>query len=387
MIEDSVDCMNVHGSGAVRARRCRMVIDRKIRYAVVGAGNIAQVAVLPAFAHAKSNSELVAIISGDNQKRSELAKRYDLSLTGSYEDFEHLLREGRIDVVYIATPNELHKPFALRAAALGVHVLCEKPLATSVADAEAIAAACHKAGVELMVAYRLHFEEGTLSAIDLVKSGKIGDPRIFESVFGHTVRPGDIRTRADMGGGAMFDLGVYCVNAVRNLFQAEPLLAFGSSLMKEGVDDTTTAVLHFPHGRTAHFTVSNSIAGVSSYRVVGTEGDLRVEPGYEYSEKIEHHLTVEQKSSTTKFGKRDQFAPELEYFSRCILEGRAPEPDAEEAIDDLRVIEANLKSAKIGVPVALEPRKRIRRPSLAQEASKRAVGRQETVNAPSPSLK
>ena len=373
--------------GPVRATRSDMASDRKIRYAVIGAGNIAQVAVLPAFAHAKSNSELVAIISGDGEKRSELAKRYDLELTGSYEDFEHVLREGRIDVVYIATPNELHKPFALRAAALGVHVLCEKPLATSVADAEEIAAACVKAGVELMVAYRLHFEEGTLSAIELVKSGKIGDPRVFESVFGHTVRPGDIRTRADMGGGAMFDLGVYCVNAVRNLFQAEPILTFASSLMKDDVDDTTTAFLLFPHGRTAHFTVSNSVAGVSSYRVVGTEGDLRVEPAYEYSDKIEHHLTVDGKSSTTQFGKRDQFAPELEYFSRCILEGRAPEPDAEEAIDDLHVIEAILKSAKTGAMVALQPRKRIRRPSLAQESSKRAVGKQETVNAPSPSLK
>ena len=364
-----------------------MSSDRKIRYAVVGAGNIAQVAVLPAFAHAKSNSELVAIISGDPEKRSELAKRYDLDLTGSYDDFEHVLREGRIDVAYIATPNELHKPFALRAAALGVHVLCEKPLATSVADAEAIAAACVRAGVELMVAYRLHFEEGTLSAIELVKSGRIGDPRVFESVFGHTVRPGDIRTRADMGGGAMFDLGVYCINAVRNLFQAEPTLVFASSQMKEGVDDTTTAILHFPHGRVAHFTVSNSVAGVSSYRVVGTQGNLRVEPGYEYTDKLEHHLTVDEKSSTTKFGKRDQFAPELEYFSRCILEGHAPEPDAEEAIDDLYVIEAILKSAKTGAPVPLEPRRRIRRPSMAQESSKRAVGKQETINAPSPSMK
>ncbi|HEX2673829.1 MAG TPA: Gfo/Idh/MocA family oxidoreductase [Polyangiaceae bacterium] len=361
--------------------------DRKIRYAVVGAGNIAQVAVLPAFAHAKANSELVAIVSGDSQKRSELAKRYDLGLVGLYEELEQVIRQGQIDAVYIATPNALHKPFALRAAALGVHVLCEKPLASSVADCEAISEACSQAGVKLMVAYRLHFEEGTLRAVDLVKSGRIGDPRVFHSVFGHTVRPGDIRTRADLGGGAMFDLGVYCVNAVRNLFQDEPVLAFATSQMKDGVDDTTTALLHFPHGRIAHFTVSNSIAGVSSYRIAGTEGDLHVEPAYEYSDKIEHHLTVDAKTSTTKFGKRDQFAAEIEYFSRCILEDRAPEPDAEEAIADLRVIEAILKSAGTHAPVPLEPRKRIRRPSLAQESSKRPVGEQQTIHAPSPSTK
>jgi len=364
-----------------------MASDRKIRYAVVGAGNIAQVAVLPAFAHAKGNSELVAIVSGDSEKRAALAKRYDLGLTGSYEELERVLRQGQIDAVYIATPNELHKPIALRAAALGVHVLCEKPLAASVADGEEIAAACANAGVKLMIAYRLHFEEGTLKAIELVKSGKLGDPRVFDSVFGHTVRAGDIRTRADLGGGAMFDLGVYCVNAVRNLFREEPLQVFASSQIKDGVDESTTALLHFPHGRVAHFTVSNHVVGVSSYRVTGTEGDLRVEPAYEYSDGIEHHLTVDEKTRTTKFSKRDQFAPELEYFSRCILENRAPEPDAEEALDDLRVVEAILQSAATALPVKLEPRKRIRRPSLAQQSHQRAVGKQETVHAPSPSVK
>jgi predicted dehydrogenase len=361
--------------------------SKKIRYAVVGAGNIAQVAVLPAFTHAKNNSELVAIISGDAEKRTELSRKYDLQLTGPYEDLERILREGQIDAVYIATPNALHRQVALRAAALGVHVLCEKPLAPTVQECEQIKAACDSAQVKLMIAYRLHFEEGTLKAIDLVKSGKIGDPRLFESVFGHTVRPGDIRTRADLAGGAMYDLGVYCVNAARNLFQEEPLLVFASSQMKDGTDDTTTALLHFPHGRLAHFTVSNSIAGVSSYRVVGTEGDLRVEPAYEYTDKIEHHLTIDAKTSSTSFGKRDQFAPELEYFSSCILDNRAPEPDAEEAIDDIRVVEAVLKSAETGAPVPLAPRQRVRRPSLSQQSKKRAVSKQETIHAPSPSVK
>ena len=363
-----------------------MASKKKIRYAVVGAGHIAQVAVLPAFAHAE-DSELVAIVSGDHEKRAELGERYDLQLTGSYDELEDVVQRGQIDAVYIATPNTMHKPIALRAAALGVHVLCEKPLATSVRDCEEIAMACAAAKVKLMVAYRLHFEEGTLSAIELVKAGKLGDPRVFESVFGHVVRPGDIRTRAEVGGGAMLDLGVYCVNAARNLFRAEPVLVFATAQMKDGVDDTTTALLQFPQNRVAHFTVSNSIAGVSSYRVAGTEGDLRLEPAYEYADKLEHHLTVDEKTSSTTFRKRDQFAPELEYFSRCILEDRTPEPDAEEAIDDIRVVEAVLKSAESGEPVKLEPRQRNRRPSLEQESKKRAVGKQETVNAPSPSVK
>ena len=361
--------------------------SRKVRYALIGAGNIAQVAVLPAFKHAKSNSELVAVISNDPEKRLQLSKDYDLDLFGDYDDLELILEKGAVDALYVSTPNALHKECVLRAAAAGVHVLCEKPLATSVADCEAMAEACGKAGVKLMVAYRLHFEEANLKAQELARSGKIGDARLFESVFSHVVRPGDIRERAEMGGGAAYDLGVYCVNAARNLFRDEPVLVFAVAQFRDDVDDTTTATLQFPRGRVAHFTVSNSLAAVSSYRVVGTDGDLRVEPAYEYSDKLEHHLTVDGKTSHESFGKRDQFAPELEYFSNCILEGGEPEPDAEEAIDDLRVIEAILQSARSGKCVPLEPRQRVRRPSMSQESKKPAVGKEQPVNAPSPSLK
>jgi len=364
-----------------------MTDDNKVRYAVIGAGNIAQMAVLPAFKHAKQNSQLVAVISGDPEKREELREKYDLELCGDYGSLEQILAQGRIDAVYVATPNALHKEHALRAAAAGAHVLCEKPLAPTVAEAEEIALACERAGVLLMVAYRLHFEEATLRAIEQVKSGKIGDPRIFESVFTHVVRPGDIRLQPELGGGALLDLGVYCVNAARNLFQDEPVLVFGVTQKRGGVDETTTAVLQFPQGRTAHFTVSSAVASVSSYRVAGTLGDLRVEPAYEYYGALEHHLTVDEKSSHEKFGKRDQFAPELEYFSSCILEGRRPEPDAEEAVCDLRVLEAISQSAESGKPVPLSPRQRERRPSLSQESEKPAVGKQRPINAPSPSLR
>lgn len=359
----------------------------KVRYAVVGMGNIAQVAVLPAFAHAKQSSELVAIVSGDAEKRAELSRRYDLALTGDYDDLERVIERGGIQAVYIATPNALHHELALRAAACGVHVLCEKPMASRVADGERIVQACAEANVKLMCAYRLHFEEANLSALEVVKSGKLGDVKIFESVFSHVVRPGDIRTRPELGGGACLDLGVYCINAARNLFRAEPVLVYGTAQMRDGTDDTTTAILQFPGERVAHFTVSNSVAAVSSYRIAGTEGDLRLEPAYDYSDKLEHHLTLDGKTSRQAFAKRDQFAPELDYFSRCILEDRAPEPDGEEALDDLRVVEAILESAASGKPIPLAPRQRRRRPSVSQESKKPAVSEPKTINAPSPSLR
>src|SRR5262249_31013324 len=155
------------------------------------------------------------------EKRETLSEKYALDLHGDYGDLEQVLREGAIDAVYIATPNTLHATFAKRAAALGVNVLCEKPLATSVAECESIATACAQAHVKLMVGYRLHFEATTLKALELVRLGKIGEPRVFSSICGHVVRPGGIRDRADLGGGALLDLGVYCVNAARSLFGSE----------------------------------------------------------------------------------------------------------------------------------------------------------------------
>src|SRR6187399_274236 len=264
--------------------------QRRIRYAVVGAGNIAQVAVLPAFAHAKENSELVALISGDEEKRHELGERYSINTVGDYEDFETVLETARVDAVYICTPNTKHLEFAVRAAERGVHVLCEKPLAMSVEDCQLIEQACERNGVHLMVAYRLHFEEANLKAIEVARSGKLGTPRLFSSFFSHVVRAGDIRREPEVGGGASYDLGVYCINAARHLFGAEPVEVFANVIEKDGTDDTVTVLLKFPEDGLAHFCISNSVAGVSSYRIAGDQGDLRVEPAFEYSEGNTHYL-------------------------------------------------------------------------------------------------
>ena len=359
----------------------------KVRYAVVGAGHIAQVAVLPAFAHAKENSELVAIVSGDVTKRRELCKKYELEVDGEYAEFETVLRRGQIDAVYIATPNASHKELTLRAAAAGVNVLCEKPLAPTVADCEEMDRACKDAKVKLMVAYRLHFEEATLKALELVSNGHLGEVKLFESAFSHVVRPGDIRTQPEEGGGAALDLGVYCVNAARHVFQAEPLSVLAVTVNKNGADDTTSVILRFSNDRIAQFTISNSLSSVSSYRIVGSEGDLRVEPGYDYVEGLEHYLTVDEKTKHEKFSKRDQFAPELVHFSDCILNGRTPATPAEEGICDVRVIEAILKSGATGRVIELEPRRHAHHPKPEQEMHKPPVSKQKPVNAESPSLK
>jgi predicted dehydrogenase len=358
---------------------------RKIRYAVVGAGNIAQVAVLPAFKHAKENSELIAVISGDAEKRAELQERYRLEHVGGYDEFEDILRRARIDAVYIANPNTEHKDFVLRAAQQNVHVLCEKPLAPSVADCHEMLGACSKNGVKLMVAYRLHFEAANLRALEIVQNGELGPAQLFSSFFSHVVKEGDIRRRAELAGGATYDLGVYCINAARTLFGAEPVAVLAKAVEREGTDDSMTALLYFPGDRLAQFTVSNSVAGVSEYRIAGAQGDLRLEPAFEYAEGNELYLTIDEKTKHESFPKRDQFAPELSYFSNCILHDLEPEPSAEEGLCDVRVIEAILESARLGRAVELPPLQRDRRPTPSQEIHKPPISKPDTVNAPSPS--
>ncbi len=366
--------------------------NTKVRYAVVGAGNIAQVALLPAFEHATENSELVALISSDKVKLDELGRRYRVKLTGSYDDLDKILRSGEVDAVYIAVPNSLHRELAERSARARVHVLCEKPMALTEEDCLAMMQAARENEVKLMVAYRLHFEECNLGAIEIVRAGQIGEPRMFESIFSQQVRHGDIRTRAGLGGGALYDMGVYCVNAARNLFRAEPvevtaLWAKGKEDRFRAVDEMTAAILRFPGDKLAHFTASQGAASVSEFRVVGTHGDLRVEPAYDYTTDLRQFLTIDGRTHVKTFPKRDQFAPELVYFSRCILEGTEPEPSGEEGLADVRVLAAIARSAETGQPVKLGEFTRSMRPDLSQKMRKPAVKEQKTVHAPSPSLK
>lgn len=366
-----------------------IAIDTKrVRYAVVGVGNIAQVAVLPSFEHARENSELVALISSDDVKLAELGKRYGIEHRGSYDQFENVLTASKAEAIYLAVPNTRHRELTERAAKVGVHVLCEKPMAMTVADCEAMIRACATAKVQLMIAYRLHYEEANLRALQIARSGLIGEPRFFSSEFGQQVREGDIRTKAELGGGALFDMGIYCLNAARHVFGAEPIEVFGFQSSGDdrfrGVDATTTAILRFPGDRFAQISASQGSADVDTYRIVGDKGDLRVEPAFTYQGDLKHYLTVNGKARETLFSARDQFAPELITFSRCILRKTEPESSGEEGLADVRVLVAIAESARLGRPVQLAPFQRSRRPDMGQEIRVPSVGKQATVHAPSP---
>jgi predicted dehydrogenase len=364
--------------------------DEKVRFGVIGLGHIAQIAVLPAFRHAKERCELVALASSDEKKLAELSEHYGIRDTASYDDFERVFEVAGVNAAYIALPNSQHREFTERCARAGIHVLCEKPMAMTSEDCEAMILACDENDVKLMIAYRLHFESANLSAIEIAQSGELGELRFFSSAFGHEVRSGDIRTKSELGGGALFDMGVYCVNAARNLFREEPeevygVQTFGKDSRFEEVDETSSALLRFPSGRVAQFTASQNSADVSEYRIVGTKGDLHLDPAYEYYDELEYHLTIDGKTKVREFPKSDQFAPELLHFADCILSGDDPEPSGEEGLADVRVLEAIVESARSSKTVALPPFARSARPGRELEQRKPAVRSPKVVRAPSPS--
>ncbi len=339
----------------------------------------------------KKNSELTAFISDDSKKLKQLGRKYGITGLYSYDQYEECLKREKIDAVYIELPNHLHCEYTVRAAKKEVHVLCEKPMALSVKECETMIRTADHHGIKLMVAYRLHFEEANLRAIQLVQSGKFGEPRYFQSAFSLSVKDkNNIRLREETGGGTLWDIGIYCLNASRNLFHAEPIEVFATTVGQgrgrfEEVEEMSAITLRFPDDRLASFIWSFGAADVSEFRIVGTKGQLRVTSAYEYVEPIIHHLTINGKEKKQAFSKRDQLAPQLLNFSDAIVNNTVPEPAGDEGLHDVRIIEALYRSAEKGQPVSLKEVLRKRRPNVRQNLRRPPVKKPPLVHARSPS--
>jgi glucose-fructose oxidoreductase len=365
------------------------ILRGKVRYAVVGLGHIAQIAVLPAFKNA-ANSELFALVSSDSEKLQKLGKQYSIQHLYSYEEYSRAL--SNVDAVYLALPNHMHREYAVRAAAAGADILCEKPMAVTAEDCHAMIGAAKQNHTKLMIAYRLHFEAGNLEAIRLARSGKLGDLRIFTSEFSQQVAEGNVRVSefVTQGGGPVYDMGVYCINAARYLFGAEPIEVSANSANNgderfQHVEEMMSVVLRFPEERVATFICSFGAADISRYALIGTHGVLRADPAYEYAMAIKQEVTIGEKTTKKIFPKRDQFAAELVYFSDCILKEEEPEPSGLEGMADVRVVEAIYESARTKRAVRLPKLRAGRKPSPRQEIHRPAHGKPQMVHTKPPS--
>lgn len=328
---------------------------RKVRYAVVGAGWISQEAFLPSI-HATPNSEVTAIVSGSGEAARKLAAFHDVPHVFSYEEYDRMLAQDIVDAVYIALPNSMHADYAIRAARAGKHALVEKPLAVSVAECEAMIAAAEENDTLLMTAYRLHSEPGTVKVLDLIRSGEIGDPRIFASTFSFQSGEGNHRLLAEHWGGPLQDIGVYCLNAVRHVFASEPTEVFAMKGHGDNdprfteVEGALAATLRFPGDRLAQFVISFESDDTDSYRIIGTKGEITVEQAFDFHFNPRIWLSKGRDRHEIEVEDTDHFAGQTAYFSDCILTGVRPVPDGEEGLADVRALLALEASAKTGLP-------------------------------------
>lgn len=339
---------------------------KKVRYAVVGLGDIAQGAFLPGVAHTK-NSEVTALVTSDAEKARKVGATYGITATYGYEQLAELLASGTIDAVYLATPNWKHEELAVPALRAGVHVLVEKPIEVSVAKARAIVEAQKASKAKLMVAYRLHFEPATLDLVKKIRAGELGEVHAFTATFAQMVDPEN--HRADHGdlAGPLLDMGVYPINAARYVFADEPthvLSAVGTRHPEAGLGDfadTVAATLRFPGDRIAQLLVSYYGESCGTLYAIGSKGTVCMNPAFTYGEPLAQELSAGGEKKKHEFAETDQFGGQLQYFSECILEDRDPEPDGEEGLADLRVVEGIFGAMKTGSSVTLPPFTRTKR--------------------------
>jgi predicted dehydrogenase len=321
-----------------------------LRWGVVSTANINR-KVVPA-TRAADRCDVVAI--GSRELARAEAAASELGIARAYGSYEEVLADPEVDVVYLPLPNDQHETWTIAAARAGKHVLCEKPLAMTVAEAERMIDACEAAGVTLMEAfmYRLH---PTWEAVrEIVASGRIGELRAVQSWFSYfNDDPANIRNIASAGGGALYDVGCYCVNLSRMLFGAEPHRVQGSVTRdpEMGVDVLTSAILGFRDG-VATFTCSTRAEPDQRVHVYGTEGRVAIEIAFNIPLDRPTRVFVTSggdppvapDTEVLTFETADQYRIQAERFAAAVLDGTPlPIPPAD-AVGNLRVIEQLLGS-------------------------------------------
>jgi predicted dehydrogenase len=329
-------------------------------YAIIGLGRIA--AIFMAGVRNSSNSKVTALVSGHRDKALRIAADYGVpeSSIYSYEEFDSIASNKSVDAVYVALPNGMHAEYTIRAAKAGKHVLCEKPMANNVAECEAMIAACKSAGVKLMIAYRCHLEPTNLRAIELIRSGAIGQVQAIESGYGFNISPTDWRLQKKMaGGGPLVDVGIYALNATRYLTGEEPVsfTAIASVIDHDGrfkeVEENVSWTTRFPSGIVAACNTTYGGQFTSFYRVHGSKGSIEASPAFDYDRL---HLTgayfgngFNHIDEPNPARNPYQFQAEAEYFSNCVQNGIEPKTPGEEGLRDMRYIAEIYRAAGVAV--------------------------------------
>ncbi|MEP7269592.1 MAG: Gfo/Idh/MocA family oxidoreductase, partial [Saprospiraceae bacterium] len=305
--------------------------------------------------------KLVGAISGTPSKLTAWQSKYGIPEKNcyNYTTLDQIKNNPDIDAVYVITPNSLHKPFTLRVAAAGKHVISEKPMSVNAKDAQEMIDACKKANVKLLVGYRMHFEPKTLEIIRMRKDGELGKALFFQGLSGFRIGdPTQWRLNKQLaGGGAMMDIGVYSINGARYMIGEEPTWVTAQETktdfvkFKEGVDETITFQFGFPSGATASCLSTYSMNGLDKFYLNGEKGFAEMQPSTAYGpikgrtnkgELVYEHVTHQ--------------TVQMDEMSEIILQGKKPivPVDGEEGLKDMKIIDAIFKAAKKGKKVYLK---------------------------------
>ena len=328
---------------------------RRLRWGVLSTAAIARRKVIPGIKGAE-HCEVVAIASRDLALAERVATEHSIPIAhGSYEA---LLADPNVDAVYIPLPNHLHARWTIAAAEAGKHVLCEKPLALTAADAERMIEAAERAGVHLMEAFMYRLHPSWVAVRELVESGRIGPLTAVQSWFSfYNDDPADIRNIADAGGGALYDIGCYCVNLSRMLFGAEPGRVAASIIRDplNGTDVLSSGLLEFDGG-TATFGCSTRAESDQRVHIYGTQGRISVGIPFNIPPDGPTEVTVFSGGDppvapgreVLTFATADPYTVEAEQFAMAILDGRPTPVDPRDAVANLRVIEQLFAAGETG---------------------------------------
>lgn len=335
--------------------------DRPLGYAMVGLGGYAEI-IMGKFAGSR-HSRLAGLVSGTSEKLARFGDQCGVPDSGrySYETFDRIADNPDIDIVYVTLPNSLHAEYVIRAARAGKHVLVEKPMATTAAEAEAMIAACREAGVKLAVGYRSRFEAANIEAIRMAQAGELGKLSVLSSEHGFNAGPGQWRlNRALAGGGSLMDIGIYSLQAARYLTGEEPVSVTAVESTDRSdprfaeVEDRINFLLKFPSGVVADC-ISTYSSNHNQYRIAGADRWLDAEPATAYAGNTLRVGTPWGGSQphAAPPTEVDQFAGMLDHVAVCARTGAEPIISGEEGLKDMRLIEAIYRSAREGRTIAV----------------------------------
>ena len=339
---------------------------KKVRFAVMGLGQLGLGQVIPAFQHAKV-AQLTALVSGHPDKAKSTAEKYGVDPKNiyNYDNFDKVKDNDQIDVVYVVLPNNMHSDFVVRAANAGKHVMCEKPFDVTPEKCQTAIDACKKNNRKLQVGYRLMYEPNNLALVDAVKQKAIGELKMLECGAGFSI--GDPRTtpsaawrltKAMAGGGCLMDIGIYSLSAARYITQEEPTevqamtFANRSDIRFKEVEEHCNFQLRFPSGVLASCTSSYS-CGMNRFHAIGTRSWAECDPALSYNGVKFRINRGGNHVEEPDLGDPNQFATEMDAFCQCILENKQPKASGETALQDVKIMRAIYQAAESGKTVSL----------------------------------